>query len=63
MRRERFLRIRKRLGFSQRQMAEALRVHPMTVSAWERGRQPIPGPAEALMELLDRLRKEGREQT
>lgn len=35
-------RLRKALGWSQARLAEALGVHPMTVSKWERGEQPIP---------------------
>lgn len=33
---------RKAMGWSQPRLAEALGVHPMTVSAWERGTQDFP---------------------
>lgn len=33
---------REGLGLSQAALAERLNVHPMTVSKWERGQQPIP---------------------
>lgn len=33
---------RDRMGWSQPHLAEALGVHPMTVSAWERGEQSFP---------------------
>lgn len=43
---------RLRLGFTQRNMAERLGVHELTVRAWESGRQRIPPMAAlALAEL------------
>jgi transcriptional regulator with XRE-family HTH domain len=34
-------RLRKHKGWSQDDLAEVLGVHPMTVSKWERGEQPM----------------------
>ncbi len=36
---------RTRLGWSQMALANALHVHIATVAAWERGTNPISGPA------------------
>jgi transcriptional regulator with XRE-family HTH domain len=44
--------LRKRLGWSQARLAEALEVHSMTVSKWERGQQPIPKMAELAVRYL-----------
>lgn len=40
------------LGWSQARLAEALEVHPMTVSKWERGVQPIPEMAAIAIRCL-----------
>lgn len=47
-----FVRLRERLGWSQADLAEALGVHPMTVSKWERGAQPIPEMAAIAIRCL-----------
>lgn len=44
---------RKRLGWSQARLAEALEVHSMTVSKWEREEQPIPKMAELAIRWLE----------
>ena len=44
--------IRLRLGWTQREMAEALGVHVMTVWKWEHGRIKPWGPA---VKMLDQL--------
>lgn len=44
---------RRRLGWSQAQLAEALEVHAMTVSKWEREEQPIPKMAELAIRWLE----------
>ena len=47
---------RKKLGMSQGQLAEAIQVHPQTISKWERGLHiPHPGHASAILLLLDNL--------
>jgi transcriptional regulator with XRE-family HTH domain len=49
------------MGLSQRQLAEELGVHVMTVSRWERGARAIPEPVARLVERLNReKRQEGR---
>ena len=40
------------LKLSQAALASELGVHALTVSRWELGRCPIPGPAARLVELL-----------
>lgn len=49
---------RKRKGWSQVQLAEALGVHPMTISKWERG---VVEPTPYLHLALERLEeREGK---
>lgn len=46
---------RSALGHTQHSMAEALRMGKhgwQTISAWENGRQPIPGPVSVAVECL-----------
>jgi len=52
-----FIRIRKRLGFTQGQLARKLGVHRVTVTNWERGAAGIPGPVLRLVRRLDTDRK------
>jgi transcriptional regulator with XRE-family HTH domain len=40
------------LDWSQGRLAEELGVHPMTVSKWERGEQPIPQMAAIAIRCL-----------
>lgn len=48
--------LRRRLGWSQGQLAEELRLHPMTISKWERGVVEIPYLGElALKYIADRV--------
>ena len=46
--------IRKRLGMSQRQFAEAIHVPIATLQNWEQGRTPMDPSARALMTILAR---------
>jgi len=48
--------VREKLGLSQREMAQAMGVHPMTWSKWERGERRPDNAAMRLMELLCWLR-------
>jgi len=46
---------RKALGYTQHGLAEALRMGKhgwQTISAWENGRTPIPGPVQVALECL-----------
>lgn len=43
---------RDRMGWSQPRLAEAIGVHPMTVSAWERGTQEPPPYLRLALERL-----------
>jgi len=48
--------IRMRLGYSQNEMAAAIRPGPngdRTIRRWEAGEIPISGPASLALELLD----------
>lgn len=50
--------IRERAGVSQREMATALGVHPMTLNRWERGViQPRSGHAADYSKLLEALQE------
>lgn len=44
--------LRKRLKFSQAEMAEELGVNQTTIHRWERGERPITGPARRLLEQM-----------
>jgi len=44
--------LRGRLDFTQPELAEAIGVHPMTVSKWERGAQGIPEPVAKLVQRM-----------
>ena len=46
--------IRKRLGMSQRQFAETIRVPVATLQNWEQGRTPMDPSARSLMTILAR---------
>lgn len=46
--------IRKRLGMSQRQFADAIHVPLATLQNWEQGRTPMDPSARALMTILSR---------
>jgi transcriptional regulator with XRE-family HTH domain len=48
-------RIRKRLGLTQREMAERLGLHPNTLARQERGESGIGNAAARLAKLLDEL--------
>jgi transcriptional regulator with XRE-family HTH domain len=51
---------RKALGMTQRELADLLKVDPMTVSRWERGQHHIPeSVALALMGLKAKKSKGG----
>ena len=50
-------RIRKGMGMSQRQLAQALRLGPngdRTIRRWERGVIPITGPASLALEYMEK---------
>ncbi len=44
--------IRKRLGLSRAALASRLGVHYVTVYRWERGLNPVTGPASAMLAVL-----------
>lgn len=44
--------LRERRDWSQERLAEAIGVHPMTVSKWERGVQPVPAMAAIAIRCL-----------
>ena len=46
--------LRRRLGFTQVELAEQLGVHPITVSKWETGVHKVPTPVAKLLRLLDK---------
>ena len=45
--------IRETLGFTQRQMADELKVTSGAIALWESGRRSIPGPVIRLIELYE----------
>jgi len=44
--------LRQLCGYTQRELAELLRVHRMTVVRWETGKVPIPEPMSLLVTKL-----------
>jgi DNA-binding transcriptional regulator YiaG len=44
--------LRKRLRLTQRGLANALGIHPMTVSRWERGVVNVPEPVAKLLTMM-----------
>ena len=53
--------LRRRLGFSQVQLAQLLGVHPLTVSKWERGLLSPSDHQSALLASFAKARKANRE--
>lgn len=43
--------LRKRLGWSQKQLADEFYVAPGTIALWELGKREIPGPVIKLIEI------------
>lgn len=52
--REKLKKLRKKIGYSQRQMAKAFNVAPGSISLWENGERKIPGPVEKLLEIYEK---------
>lgn len=50
-----FRALRRSLGYSSTQAAEALRCRADTLRRWERGEHEVPGPAAAALEYHKRL--------
>jgi len=46
-------------GLSQPALAELLRVHPITVSKWERGENGIPPYLQFALERLEQISADG----
>lgn len=53
---EEFKEAQLRLGLTNEQAAAALRVSLRTVEKWRQGTRSIPGPTEAVLDLLERYR-------
>lgn len=47
--------IREKSGLSQREMATLMRVSLRTLQNWEQGRRKPTGPAQALIQIFDKL--------
>lgn len=45
------LKLRRSLGWSQKQLASEFKVAPGTIALWELGRREIPGPVIKLIEI------------
>lgn len=45
------------LGWSQQQLADRMKVHKNTVSAWATGKVELPGPVAAYLDLAVGLRR------
>lgn len=49
----RLIRLREKLGFSQREMAKEFGVTQGAIGLWERGERPITGPIMKLIEIYE----------
>lgn len=47
--------IRAKAGLSQKEMAKLMRVSLRTLQNWEQGRRKPTGPAQALIDIFDKL--------
>lgn len=47
--------IREKAGLSQREMAQLMQVSLRTLQNWEQGRRKPTGPAQALIQIFDKL--------
>jgi transcriptional regulator with XRE-family HTH domain len=45
--------LRKKLGFTQKELADEFYVAPGTIALWELGKREIPGPVRKLIEIYE----------
>ncbi len=50
----RMRKVREKMGLTQAQLAEKLRVVPSAVNQWESGNRTIPGPVMVLVEMFEK---------
>jgi transcriptional regulator with XRE-family HTH domain len=49
----RLLDLRKKKGWTQKQLAEAFNVESVTIEKWEMGERNMSGPAEVLLDIFE----------
>lgn len=58
---ERLVLLRKRLGLSQRDLAQEFQVSSGAIALWEKGSRPVPGPILKLLDLYEESGEASRE--
>lgn len=56
---ERLVALRRRLGMTQRDLAQEFLVTPGAIALWETGKRTVPGPVRRLISIYESALKKG----